>query len=108
MLAIVGLISRLLLPYAGQSDSLNGDSNCGHLLLLLPNGGQSDPVGKGAGCGCYLLPRQELHAFEMWDSYLSTWVGYDILVEDHLRYLFLQRISSSPDILNMLISSHSC
>jgi len=80
----------LLLPNAGQSNPLYGGTGCGHFLLLLPNAGQSDPLGGGAGCGRFVLPRQELHACEMWISYLNASVDYLVLGEAHLRYLFLR------------------
>jgi len=92
-----------LLPNAGQSDALSGGAGCGGFLHLLPNAGQSDPVGRGAGCGRFLLPRQELHACEIWISYLSALVDY--LGEANLQYLFLRHI---PHLLVIQICRFHC
>ena len=44
----------------------------GVFCILQPNAGQSDPLGGGAGCGSFQIPHQELHACEIWISYLSA------------------------------------
>jgi hypothetical protein len=88
VLAGLGLISRLLLLSARQSDPLGGGAGSGRYFLhSLQNSGQSGPLGGGTSCGRFLLPRQELDACEILISYLSVYVDY--LGEAHLRYLIL-------------------
>jgi hypothetical protein len=62
MLAVLGLISWLLPPNAGQSDPLGGGAGCGCFRLLLPNAGQSEPLCGGddyGRCIQLLLPNAE-------------------------------------------------
>jgi len=125
---ILGLISWLQLPNAGQSDPLCGGAGCGWWFLhVLPNAGRSDSLGRGAGCGYFLhllpnvgqsdpfgggatyrrflLPHQQLNASEMWISSISALVDYLVFGKAHLCDLFPRHI---PQLLVIQICWYHC